>query len=104
MLVIVSDLEDPMEIIDNGRYGYSFQSENSKELADKILANGANCSEQVPKSVEALIFLALRFCSEESILLMDSCYLKGFSCRYTFITGDPDDFSIILLFRLAIFR
>jgi len=34
--VLVSDIEGPMEIIDNGRLGMSFESGNIKDLADKI--------------------------------------------------------------------
>lgn len=36
--VLVSDIEGPMEIIDNGKYGYSFIGENSQDLAQKILS------------------------------------------------------------------
>ena len=36
--VLVSGIEGPMEIIDNGKYGYSFISENSRDLAQKILS------------------------------------------------------------------
>lgn len=35
--VLVSDIEGPMEIIDNGKYGYRFVSENSQDLAQHIL-------------------------------------------------------------------
>lgn len=34
--VLVSNLEGPMEIIGNGRYGMSFESGNIKDLADKL--------------------------------------------------------------------
>lgn len=34
--VLVSNIEGPMEIIGNGRYGMSFESENIKDLADKL--------------------------------------------------------------------
>lgn len=34
--VLVSDIEGPMEIIDHGRYGMSFESENVEDLADKL--------------------------------------------------------------------
>lgn len=36
--VLVSDIEGPMEIIDNGKYGYSFISKNSQDLVQKILS------------------------------------------------------------------
>ena len=35
--VLVSGQEGPMEIIDNGKYGFYFQNENVKQLADKII-------------------------------------------------------------------
>lgn len=35
--VLVSNLEGPMEIIDNGTYGYIFPSENSSDLARRII-------------------------------------------------------------------
>lgn len=34
--VLVSNLEGPMEIISDGKYGYSFMSENIHDLAEKI--------------------------------------------------------------------
>lgn len=34
--VLVSNIEGPMEIIDNGRYGMSFESGNINDLADKL--------------------------------------------------------------------
>ena len=34
--VIVSDINGPMEVIDNDRYGYSFPSGNAEQLADRI--------------------------------------------------------------------
>lgn len=35
--VLVSDVDGPMEIIENGKYGYFFQSGNSNDLANKII-------------------------------------------------------------------
>jgi glycosyltransferase involved in cell wall biosynthesis len=35
--VLVSNVEGPMEIIENGKYGYYFQTENADELAAKIM-------------------------------------------------------------------
>ena len=34
--VIVSDIQGPMEVIDNGKYGISFKSEDVEDLADKL--------------------------------------------------------------------
>jgi glycosyltransferase involved in cell wall biosynthesis len=34
--VLVSDVEGPMEIIENGKYGYYFKTENTNDLAAKI--------------------------------------------------------------------
>lgn len=34
--VLVSDIDGPIEIIENGKYGYYFESKNSAELASKI--------------------------------------------------------------------
>jgi glycosyltransferase involved in cell wall biosynthesis len=35
--VLVSDIEGPMEIIDNGRYGYYFRGESFQDCAEKII-------------------------------------------------------------------
>jgi glycosyltransferase involved in cell wall biosynthesis len=35
--VLVSDIEGPMEIIENGKYGYHFKTENANDLAAKIM-------------------------------------------------------------------
>ncbi len=34
--VLVSDIDGPMEIIENGKYGYFFPSNDSNELAEQI--------------------------------------------------------------------
>lgn len=34
--ILISDIEGPMEIIENGKYGYFFESGNVEDLADKI--------------------------------------------------------------------
>lgn len=34
--VLVSDIQGPMEVIDNGKYGMSFKSEDVEDLADKL--------------------------------------------------------------------
>jgi glycosyltransferase involved in cell wall biosynthesis len=36
--VLVSDIEGPLEIIEYGKYGYTFKSEDAKDLAQKILS------------------------------------------------------------------
>ncbi len=36
--VLVSNVDGPMEIIDNGKYGYSFSSGNAEEIASKIIS------------------------------------------------------------------
>jgi glycosyltransferase involved in cell wall biosynthesis len=35
--VLVSDVEGPMEIIENGKYGYCFKTENVDDLVEKII-------------------------------------------------------------------
>jgi glycosyltransferase involved in cell wall biosynthesis len=35
--VLVSDIEGPMEIIENGKYGYYFKTENVNDLIEKIM-------------------------------------------------------------------
>jgi len=51
--VLISNLEGPMEIIDNGKFGYYFTSENSKELANKIFEIQINyTSKQIKEKIE----------------------------------------------------
>lgn len=45
--VLVSNIEGPMEIIDNGRFGMSFVSENSMDCADQIKAFIENGRDEV---------------------------------------------------------
>lgn len=47
--VLVSENQGPLEIIDNGKYGYSFENGNSKDCADKIelFLTGKNEEEQI---------------------------------------------------------
>lgn len=45
--VLVSDIEGPMEIIDNGRYGYCFEKGNVKDCADMIEKIRNNTDEEM---------------------------------------------------------
>jgi glycosyltransferase involved in cell wall biosynthesis len=53
--VLVSDIDGPMEIIDNGRYGFYFKSGDIKECSEKIhdIINGYNTKEIKRKISEA---------------------------------------------------
>lgn len=52
--VLVSDIEGPMEIIDNGRVGMAFKTEDTSDLADKleIIIGGGYDYSMIDKAIE----------------------------------------------------
>lgn len=50
--VLVSNIDGPMEIIENGKYGYFFESGNPTELAEKIHYIYSNYDSEVTHKIE----------------------------------------------------
>jgi len=49
--VLVSNVDGPMEVIDNGKYGYFFESKNAESLATLIEEVMSDYTNNIVKSV-----------------------------------------------------
>ena len=61
--VLVSDIDGPMEVINNGNYGYYFKSNDTKDCADKLqmIINNAATREHKNKIENAYIYVNENF-------------------------------------------
>lgn len=72
--VLVSNIDGPMEIIDNGKYGYYFESQNIDSLTDSLSDIILNYSNSLEKVKPAMMFVENHFSIESSVLVYLSNY------------------------------
>jgi len=76
--VLVSDIEGPMEIINNGQYGFFFESENHNDMVDKILKiKNKQSHQELVKIVEDAYIHSLKMYDVETTALE---YVKQYKC------------------------
>jgi glycosyltransferase involved in cell wall biosynthesis len=74
--VLVSDIDGPIEIIQNGKYGNFFQKGNAKQLAESIknIIQSTNYDEQVRKLENAYEYAKQNF----DVSIMSQKYIKDY--------------------------
>ena len=75
--VLVSDVEGPMEIIQNGQYGYCFQVGNAEDMANKLVEMLQNPIKVYEIARIGQVYATSHFDIKELVLKYDELYKKS---------------------------
>lgn len=75
--VLVSDVEGPMEIIQNGEYGYCFQVGNAEDMANKLIEMLQNPTKASEIARNGQAYATSHFDIKELVLKYDELYKKS---------------------------